>query len=234
MPLRIILLGFPGAGKGTQANFITKHLGIPKISTGDMLRTAVKENTLLGLEVKKIMESGGLISDDIMIALIKKRVGLPNYRNGYLLDGFPRTIGQADALYAEDIKIDRVIEIDVPKEEIIKRMTGRLIHPTSGRTYHRLYNPPKVGNKDDVTGEPLIQRSDDCEKTVRRRLDVYREQTTPLNNYYLEYKKFGDPRRELRYFRISGLGSIEEVRDKIFQVLDFDVVGHSCLKRKQA
>lgn len=219
MSLRIILLGFPGAGKGTQANFITKYLGIPKISTGDILRTAVKANTSLGPEVKKIMENGGLVSDEIMITLVKERVKLPDYRNGYLLDGFPRTIAQADALYAEDIKIDRVIEIDVLEEEIIERMTGRLIHPTSGRTYHRLYNPPKVENKDDVTGEPLIQRSDDYEETVRRRLDVYRKQTTPLNNYYLECKKSGN-RKAPKYFRISGLGSIEEVRDKIFQVLD--------------
>ena len=228
MPLRIILLGFPGAGKGTQANFITKHLGIPKISTGDTLRAAVKANTPLGLEVKKIMESGGLVSDDIMISLVKEQLKLPNYRNGYLLDGFPRTIAQADALYIEDIKIDRVIEIDVLEEEIIERMTGRLIHPTSGRTYHRLYNPPKVENKDDVTGEPLIKRSDDCEETVRHRLDVYRKQTTLLNNYYLACKKSGNPRRgEPRYFRISGLGSMEEVRDKIFQVLDLDIVGYS-------
>ncbi|WP_267256392.1 adenylate kinase [Coxiella endosymbiont of Ornithodoros maritimus] len=219
MPLRVILLGLPGAGKGTQANFIAKHLDIPKISTGDMLRATVKAKTPLGLEVKKIMESGGLVSDEIMIALVKERVKLPDCHKGFLLDGFPRTLAQADALNAAAIKIDLVIEIDAPEEEIIERMTGRLIHPASGRTYHRRYNPPKVTDKDDVTGEPLIQRADDREETVRHRLAVYRKQTSPLSDYYAQWEKSGDPQAP-KYFCISGLGSMEKVRKRILRVFE--------------
>ena len=216
--LRIVLLGLPGAGKGTQAEFIVSHLNIPKISTGDMLRLAAKAKTLSGLEIKKIIEIGGLVSDEIMIMLIKERVKLPDCRNGYLLDGFPRTIAQSNALRAEAIRIDLVIEIEIPEEEIIKRMTGRLIHPSSGRTYHRRYNPPKVANKDDITGESLIQRTDDSENTVSYRLLVYRQQTSLLSNYYLEWERSNDLRAP-KYFRISGLGSMEKVRERILRVL---------------
>lgn len=216
--MRIILLGLPGAGKGTQAEFIAKQLDIPKISTGDMLRAAVKAKTSLGMEVKKVMESGRLVSDDIMIALVKERINQPDCRNGYLLDGFPRTIMQAEALHNEGIKIDVVIEIDVPEEEIIERMTGRLVHPASGRTYHRRYNPPKEPNKDDVTDEPLVQREDDREETVRERLAVYREQTSPLSDYYSKWEKSGDSQAP-KYYRVSGLGSTDEVRARILKIM---------------
>ena len=216
--MRIVLLGLPGAGKGTQAKFIAELLGIPKISTGDMLRLAVKAETRLGSEVKKVMESGRLVSDEIMIVLVKERIDHPDCKNGFLLDGFPRTAAQAEALHAAGIKIDAVIDIEVPEEEIISRMTGRLIHPISGRTYHRLYNPPKVQNKDDVTGEPLIQRADDREKTVRKRLNVYREQTSPLRNYYVEWAKSNDPSAP-KYHCVSGVGSMDEVRDRILRII---------------
>ena len=215
---RIILLGFPGAGKGTQAEFFASYLNIPKISTGDMLRLVAETETPLGLKVKKTMETGDLVSDEIMITLVKNRVALLDCHNGYLLDGFPRTIMQSNALCIEAIKINLVIEIEVPEEEIIKRITGRLFHPSSGRTYHRYYNPPKVENKDDVTGESLIQRMDDSEEIVSRRLLIYRQQTSLLGNYYLEQEKSGNP-RTLRYFRISGLGSVEEVRERILKIL---------------
>lgn len=221
--IRIILLGMPGAGKGTQAEFISDSLGIPKISTGEILRLAIKAETpftkpSLGDDVKKIIENGGLVSDAIMIALIKKRVNHPDCKNGFLLDGFPRTTIQAEALRAACIKIDVVIDIEVPEEEIISRMTGRLIHPASGRTYHRLYNPPKSPNKDDVTGEPLIQRIDDHEETAHKRLAVYREQTSPLSDYYAEWGKSCDPNLR-KYHRISGLGSVDEVRDRILKII---------------
>ena len=221
--VRIILLGMPGAGKGTQAEFISNLLGIPKISTGEILRSVIKVETpsvtsSTRNEVKKVMESGSLVSDEIMIALVKKRIDHPDCKNGFLFDGFPRTAAQAEALHAEGIKIDAVIDIEVPEEEIISRMIGRLIHPASGRTYHQLYNPPKAPNKDDVTGEPLIQRIDDHEETVSKRLAVYREQTSPLSHYYAEWGKSCDP--DLRkYHRVSGLGSMNEVHDRILKII---------------
>lgn len=219
MEMRIILLGLPGSGKGTQAEFIATPLGIPKISTGDILRSTVKAKTLsLACEVQKIMESGGLVSDEIMIALVKERIGRQDCKNGFLLDGFPRTAAQAEALHTEGIKIDTVINIEVPEEEIISRMIGRLIHPASGRTYHRLYNPPKIPNKDNVTGEPLIQRVDDNEETVRKRLSVYQEQTSPLRNYYAECGKSRNPDLP-KYHCVSGLGSMGEVYNRILKII---------------
>ncbi|MBT8506560.1 adenylate kinase [Coxiella-like endosymbiont of Rhipicephalus sanguineus] len=217
--MRIILLGLPGAGKGTQAEFIAKQLDIPKISTGDMLRAAVKARTPLGLEVKKVMEGGGLVSDDIMIALVKEHVNSPDCRKGYLLDGFPRTTAQAEALHSQKIKIDLVIDINVPEEEIIERMTGRLVHTASGRTYHRRYNPPKIPGKDDLTDEPLVQRADDHEETVRKRLAIYKQQTSPLSHYYSAWKKSGDSQAP-HYYRISGLGTMDEVWERILKLLN--------------
>lgn len=217
--MRIILLGLPGAGKGTQAEFISKKLGIPKISTGDALRASIKARAPLGLEVKKVMKEGRLVSDEIMIALIKEYVNLPDCRKGYLLDGFPRTTEQAEALRNQKIKIDLVVDIDVPEEEVIERMTGRLIHLASGRTYHRRYNPPKTLDKDDITGEPLIQRSDDREGTVRKRLAIYKQQTSLLSQYYSMWKKSGDSQAPC-YYRVSGLGTIEEVQEQISKVLE--------------
>ncbi|QTS83989.1 Adenylate kinase [Coxiella endosymbiont of Amblyomma nuttalli] len=220
--MRIVLLGLPGAGKGTQAEFISRLFDIPKISTGGILRLAVKSKTFMRSEVrsevKKIMESGSLVSDNIIVALVKERISHPDYKNGFLLDGFPRTIVQAWALYAAGIKIDTVIDIEVPEKEIILRMTGRLIHPASGRVYHRLYNPPKIPNQDDLTGEPLIRRIDDCEKTIRQRLAVYREQTSPLSDYYAELEKCCGPNAP-KYYRISGLGNVDEVRDRILSTI---------------
>lgn len=217
--MRIILLGLPGAGKGTQAEFIAKRLDISKISTGDMLRAAVKARTPLGLEVEKVMEEGELVSDEIMIALVKERVNSPDYRKGYLLDGFPRTTAQAEALHSQKIKIDLVIDIDVPEEEIIERMTGRLVHTASGRTYHRRYNPPKIRGKDDLTGEPLVQRADDHEETVRKRLAIYKQETSPLSHYYSEWEKSGDSQAP-HYYPISGLGTMDEVRERILKLLN--------------
>ncbi|WP_100623214.1 adenylate kinase [Candidatus Coxiella mudrowiae] len=217
--MRIILLGLPGAGKGTQAEFIVKRLDIPKISTGDMLRAAVKARTPLGLEVKKVMEEGGLVSDDIMIALVKEHVNSPDCRKGYLLDGFPRTTAQAEALHGQKIEIDLVIDINVPEEEIIERMTGRLVHTASGRTYHRRYNPPKIPGKDDLTGEPLVQRADDHEETVRKRLAIYKQQTSPLSHYYSVWKKSGDSQAP-HYYCISGLGTTDEVWERILKLLN--------------
>lgn len=217
--MRIILLGPPGAGKGTQAQFIAKRFAIPQISTGDMLRTAVKEQTPLGEEVKKVLESGQLVSDVIIIALVKERISRPDCKNGFLLDGFPRTKAQADALHDENIKLDYVIEIDVPDNFIVERMSGRLVHPASGRTYHRVNQPPKIPGKDDVTGEPLIQRKDDCEATVRERLEVYRKQTRPLVDYYRAWSQSKEPLAP-KYYRVSGIGSVDEVRDRLFSILD--------------
>ena len=182
--MRLILLGAPGAGKGTQATFLKERFGIPQISTGDMLRAAVKAGTPMGLEAKKIMDAGGLVSDDIIIGLVKDRLNEPDCADGYLFDGFPRTIPQADALKSAGVALDFVIEVDVPEEEIIERISGRRVHPGSGRVYHTRFNPPKVDGIDDVTGEPLVQRDDDLEETVRKRLTVYREQTRPLVEYY--------------------------------------------------
>jgi adenylate kinase len=216
--MRVILLGGPGAGKGTQANYIKDKYGIPQISTGDMLRAAVKAGTPLGLEAKKVMEAGGLVSDDIILGLVKERTAQPDCANGFLFDGFPRTLAQAEALKNERVKIDAVVEIDVDDEEIIKRMSGRRAHLASGRTYHILYNPPKVEGKDDVTGEDLIQRDDDKEETVRKRLAVYHEQTEPLIEYYSKWAASDDSAAP-RYVNINGIGKVEQIRDKIFEAL---------------
>ncbi len=216
--MRLVLLGPPGAGKGTQAGFIRDAYGIPQISTGDMLRAAVKAGTPLGLAAKKVMDAGGLVSDDIIVALVNDRLREPDCRKGYLFDGFPRTIPQADALKDAGVALDCVLEIDVPDVAIVERMSGRRVHPASGRTYHVKYNPPKVPDRDDVTGEPLIQREDDREETVRKRLTVYHEQTEPLIAYYREWAATGDPRAP-RYHKVDGLGSVEAVRDAVLAAL---------------
>lgn len=217
--MRLILLGGPGAGKGTQATFITERFGIPQISTGDMLRAAVKAGTPLGKQAKEVMDAGGLVSDDIIVGLVKERIQQPDCEAGFLFDGFPRTIPQAEALKQEGIRIDYVVEIEVDDEEIIKRMSGRRVHLPSGRTYHVMFNPPKVEGKDDVTGEPLVQRDDDKEETVRTRLSVYHEQTEPLVDYYSKWAASGDEFAP-QYVRIDGIGSVEEIRDRIFHALD--------------
>ena len=216
--MRLILLGPPGAGKGTQAGFITEHFGIPQISTGDMLRAAVKAGTPLGLEAKKVMDAGGLVSDDLIIGLVKDRLAQPDCQNGYLFDGFPRTIPQADALREANIGLDFVVEIDVPFEDIIVRMSGRRVHPASGRTYHVTFNPPKVADHDDITGEPLVQRDDDREQTVRHRLNVYQEQTRPLVDYYSSWAQSNE--KAARYRKISGVGRVEEIRDRLLKALN--------------
>jgi adenylate kinase len=216
--MRIILLGGPGAGKGTQANYIKEKFNIPQISTGDMLRAAVKAGTALGLEAKKIMDAGGLVSDEIILGLVKERVAQADCANGFLLDGFPRTIPQADAIKNQGIKIDYVVEIDVDDEEIIKRMSGRRVHPASGRTYHVVFNPPKVEGKDDATDEALIQRDDDKEETVRKRLTVYHDQTEPLIAYYSKWAASGESQAP-KYVKVMGTGSVESVRDTIFAAL---------------
>ncbi|MGH8813034.1 MAG: adenylate kinase [Advenella sp.] len=216
--MRLILLGPPGAGKGTQATFITRKYGIPQISTGDMLRAAVKAQTPVGLEAKQVMDNGGLVSDDIIIRLVKDRLLEDDCKKGYLFDGFPRTIPQADALKNADIGLDYVIEIDVPEEDIIERMSGRRVHPASGRTYHLRFNPPKVQGKDDLTGETLVQRDDDQEETVRKRLEVYRNQTRPLVKYYSDWAAQNDPKAP-QYVHISGVGKVEEITRRIEQAL---------------
>lgn len=216
--MRLILLGGPGAGKGTQAAFLTEHFGIPQISTGDMLRAAVKAGTSLGREAKKVMDTGGLVSDDIIMGLIKERLQQPDCENGYLFDGFPRTIAQAEAMKQENIGVDYVVEIAVPNEEIIKRMSGRRVHPASGRSYHVLFNPPRQEDKDDVTGEPLIQRDDDKEETVRKRLEVYHEQTAPLIEYYASWDNTGEPDAP-RYVRVDGIGDVEEIKQRIVDAM---------------
>ncbi|MGB6009245.1 adenylate kinase [Castellaniella sp.] len=216
--MRLILLGPPGAGKGTQAAFITETFGIPQISTGDMLRAAVKAQTPLGLEAKKIMDQGGLVSDDIIIGLVRDRLTQPDCQGGYLFDGFPRTIPQADALKTAQVALDYVIEISVPEENIIERMSGRRVHVTSGRTYHVTFNPPKHEGLDDETGEPLIQRDDDREETVRHRLSVYRDQTRPLVDYYSQWAATGDAHAP-HYAKISGVGSVDEIRERILGIL---------------
>ena len=221
--MRIILLGAPGAGKGTQAKYITQQLGIPQISTGDMLRSAVSAGSKLGKQVKDIMESGGLVSDDIIIALVKERIQQEDCRNGFLFDGFPRTIPQAEALVSEGITIDKVIEIYVSDEEIISRLSGRRVHLASGRVYHVTYNPPKKPDTDDETGEPLIQRQDDSEETVRKRLSVYHQQTELLVNFYktLESRyQFAESHSVPKYFRVNGVGQVETIRDQLFQALN--------------
>lgn len=217
--MRLILLGGPGAGKGTQATFITEKYGIPQISTGDMLRAAVKAGTALGLQAKKIMDQGGLISDDIITGMVKDRVQEDDCANGYLLDGFPRTIPQADAMREFNIDVDYVLEISVDDDEIIKRMSGRRAHIASGRTYHIVYNPPKVEGKDDVTGEDLVQREDDKEETVKKRLDVYHEQTEPLINYYQSFAESGDSNAPT-YKKIHGVGSVDDIKTMVFSALE--------------
>ena len=208
--LRLILLGPPGAGKGTQAAFIKEKFGIAQISTGDMLRAAVKAGTPLGVAAKQVMDSGGLMSDDIIIGLVKDRLAQPDCANGYLFDGFPRTIPQADAMKDAQVALDCVLEIDVPDTDIIERISGRRVHAASGRTYHVRFNPPKVAGRDDVTGEALIQRDDDLEATVRKRLDVYHSQTRPLVDYYSRWAATGDARAP-RYRKISGIGPVDTV-----------------------
>ena len=216
--MRLILLGAPGAGKGTQATFICQKFGIPQISTGDMLRAAVKAGTPLGIEAKKIMDSGGLVSDDLIINLVKERITQADCAGGFLFDGFPRTIPQADAMKAAGVKLDFVLEIDVPFDAIIERMSGRRSHAASGRTYHVTFNPPKVAGLDDITGEALIQRADDQEETVKKRLDVYSAQTRPLVDYYSSWAK-DDPASAPKYRAISGTGSVEEIKDRAFAAL---------------
>ena len=208
--MRLILLGAPGAGTGTQAAYICQKYGIPQISTGDMLRAAVKAGTAMGLAAKQVMDAGGLVSDEIIIGLVKERIAQSDCANGFLFDGFPRTIPQADAMKNAGVKLDLVLEIDVPDEAIIERMSGRRVHPASGRTYHLKFNPPKVSGKDDATGEELVQRADDSEATVRHRLDVYQNQTRPLVDYYASWAKAGDAQAP-RYARILGMGSVDEI-----------------------
>lgn len=216
--MRLILLGCPGAGKGTQAKFITEKYHIPQISTGEILRAAIKKGSPLGMKVKVIVEGGQLVPDDLMIQLVLERIKQPDCKNGFLLDGFPRTVVQADALH-KVTAINYVIDIDVPADEIVKRLSGRRIHPASGRIYHLIYQPPKENGKDDVTGEPLIQRPDDSEETIRKRLAIYQAQTSPLRDYYLHFK----PQANIRaphYIKIDGLGSVEDIKSAIFSQLD--------------
>jgi len=216
--MRLILLGPPGAGKGTQANFIKEKFGIPQISTGDMLRAAVKAGTPLGIEAKKVMDAGGLVSDDIIIGLVKDRLQQDDCKVGYMFDGFPRTLPQADAMKDAGVPIDFVLEIDVPDSEIVERMSGRRAHLPSGRTYHVKYNPPKVEGKDDVTGEDLVQRDDDKEETVKKRLDVYHAQTKPLVEYYSTWAASGDAKAP-KVRKIEGLGAVEEITARAFDAL---------------
>jgi adenylate kinase len=216
--MRLILLGPPGAGKGTQATFITEAFGIPQISTGDMLRAAIAAGTPVGVAVRQVMDSGALVSDDLIINLVKDRLRQPDCANGYLFDGFPRTLPQADALRTAGVALDYVLEIDVPADEIILRMSGRRLHPGSGRTYHIKFNPPRVPGHDDVTGEELIQREDDREETVKKRLDVYLAQTAPLIEYYERWAATGDPLAPA-YRKIAGLGSVEEIKARTLAAL---------------
>ena len=216
--MRLVLLGPPGAGKGTQAAFIKRHFGIPQISTGDMLRAAVKAGTPLGIAAKKIMDAGKLVSDDVIVGLVRDRLKDPDCRNGYLFDGFPRTIPQAEAMRDCGVGLDYVVEMDVGENDIIERMSGRWVHPASGRSYHVKFNPPRSAGRDDVSGEALVQRDDDREETVRARLQVYRQQTQPLVEYYTRWAASGDARAP-RYRRISGLGTVEQIRERILAAL---------------
>ena len=216
--MRLILLGAPGAGKGTQATFLCQKFGIPQVSTGDMLRAAVKAGSPLGIAAKKVMDSGALVSDDIIIGLVKERIAQPDCTNGFLFDGFPRTIAQADAMKHAGVKLDVVLEIDVPDSAIIERMSGRRAHLASGRTYHLKFNPPKVAGIDDVSGEPLVQRADDSEETVKKRLDVYHAQTRPLVDYYMQWAASGDPAAP-RYRKINGSGGVDEITTRALDAL---------------
>ncbi len=216
--MRILLLGSPGAGKGTQAQFLITKFSIPQISTGDMLRSAIRAGSALGTEAKKFMDKGALVPDELVIALVKERIQAPDCANGFIMDGFPRTLPQADALRKAGIDIDSVVEIEVGDNEILRRMSGRRVHLSSGRSYHVEFNPPKVEGKDDVTGEPLVQRADDNEETVKKRIATYHEQTKPLVNYYLNWAESGDARAP-RYVNIQGIGSVEHIRDEIFAAL---------------
>lgn len=216
--MRLILLGAPGAGKGTQAQYVCEKYGIPQISTGDMLRAHVKAGSELGVAAKKIMDEGGLVSDEIIIGMVKQRITEDDCAKGFLFDGFPRTIPQAEALKSEGVAVDYVVEIDVQDDEIIKRMSGRRVHPASGRTYHVVFNPPKVEMKDDVTGEDLIQRDDDQEDTVRKRLEIYYDQTKPLVDFYSKWAETGDD-AAAKYVAIPGVGGVEDIRDAVFNAL---------------
>jgi len=216
--MRLILLGAPGAGKGTQAAHITEKYGIPQISTGDMLRAAVKAGTPMGLEAKKFMDAGALVPDEVIIGLVKERIKQADAAKGFLFDGFPRTIPQADAMKAAGVNLDYVIEVDVEDSEIVKRLSGRRVHVGSGRTYHVVFNPPKVAGKDDITGEDLIQREDDKEATIVKRLEVYHSQTKPLVAYYSKWAASGTPGAP-KYAKVAGVGSMESIRDRIFAVL---------------
>jgi len=216
--MRFILLGPPGAGKGTQAAYITKKYGIPQISTGDMLRAAIKAGTELGMKAKKLMDAGQLVPDEVILGLVKSRIEQPDCAGGFLFDGFPRTLAQADAMKHDGVLIDYVVEIAVPDEEIVLRMSGRRVHLASGRTYHVKFNPPKVADKDDVTGEPLIQRQDDQAETVKERLNVYHAQTKPLIEYYAKWQASGDPKAP-KHCKVSGTGAVEQIRDLIFAAI---------------
>jgi adenylate kinase len=217
--MRLILLGAPGAGKGTQAAFITQRFGVPQISTGDRLRAAIKAGAPLGREAKKFMDAGALVPDDVIIGLVQERIRQPDAARGFLFDGFPRTIPQADAMKSAGVMLDHVVEIDVDDAEIVRRLSGRRVHPASGRTYHLVFNPPKVPGKDDVTGEELVQREDDREATVAKRLEVYRAQTRPLVAYYSNWAKSGEPGAP-KYAKVAGVGSMESIRDRIFAALE--------------
>jgi adenylate kinase len=217
--MRILLLGLPGAGKGTQAQFLVTKYGIPQISTGDMLRAAIKSDSQIGREAKTYMDRGSLVPDPLVIELVRERVKEPDAAKGFIIDGFPRNIAQAEALREAGIDIDFVIEIEVDDQEILRRMSGRRVHPGSGRSYHVEFNPPKRANTDDITGEPLVQRPDDNEATVKKRIDTYHSQTKPLVQYYLNWGTSGDPRAP-QYVNIYGQGSVEHIRDKIFAALD--------------
>lgn len=219
MSMRVILLGAPGAGKGTQAQFIMQHYGIPQVSTGDMLRAAVKAGTPLGVAAKKIMDAGQLVSDEIIIGLVKERIQLPDCADGFLFDGFPRTIPQAEALVKEGVQIDAVVEISVDDEEVVRRIVGRRVHPGSGRVYHLTHNPPKQAGLDDVTGEALVQRPDDSDETVRERLRVYHAQTAQLIGFYGDLAKQGGQQAPV-YLAIPGIGTVDTIRDRVFAALD--------------
>lgn len=216
--MKVILLGGPGAGKGTQAGFIKEKYNIPQISTGDMLRAAVKAGTAMGVAAKKVMDAGGLVSDEIILGLVKERTAEADCANGFLFDGFPRTLAQAESLKAQGVDIDAVVEIAVDDAEIVRRMSGRRVHVASGRTYHVVFNPPKVAGKDDETGEDLIQRADDAEETVLKRLEIYHAQTAPLIGYYTDWSASGDAKAP-RYIRVEGVGSVDAIRDQIFAAL---------------